>query len=48
MHRSRTTLLLSGLVAALLAAPAFGAKEIFKLTDPRGDDHGDGQYHLSR
>ncbi|HEX6900656.1 MAG TPA: glucodextranase DOMON-like domain-containing protein [Thermoanaerobaculia bacterium] len=49
MHRSRTTLFLSGLVAIflvaiVLAAPAFGAKEIFKLTDPRGDDYGDGQY----
>lgn len=49
MHRSRSTLLLSGLIAIVLAAivlaaPAFGAKEIFKLADPRGDDHGDGNY----
>lgn len=42
MHRSRFTLLV--LFAVLLAAPAFGAKEIFKLSDPRGDDHGDGKY----
>jgi hypothetical protein len=44
MYRSRSTLFLSGLFAVLIAAPAFGAKEIFKLTDPRGDDHGDGKY----
>ena len=29
------------LLAALAVPPAFG-KAIFKLTDPRGDDHGDG------
>lgn len=44
MHRSRSTLLLAGALAAFLAAPAFSAKEIFTLTDPRGDDHGDGSY----
>lgn len=49
MYRSRSTLFLSGLLAIVLAtivlaAPAFGAKEIFQLSDPRGDDHGDGKY----
>lgn len=32
-------------LAVLLAAPASAAKKtIFELNDPRGDDHGDGQY----
>lgn len=41
-----TAALLAG--ALLLPAPSFAA-DIFKLTDPRGDDHGDGQlkYPLS-
>jgi hypothetical protein len=30
--------------AALLVAPAAAKKPIFTLTDPRGDDHGDGNY----
>jgi hypothetical protein len=30
--------------AALLAVPAAAKKPIFTLTDPRGDDHGDGNY----
>ena len=45
MPLSRTPLLTAALLASprLLAGSAFGAgKEIFTLTDPRGDDHGDG------
>jgi len=34
--------LLSILLIALVAAPALAGDEIFRLTDPRGDDHGDG------
>jgi hypothetical protein len=30
------------LLSLLAAAPAFGKTKIFTLTDPRGDDHGDG------
>ncbi len=37
----RKALLLS-LVFLLAAMPGFAGKELFKLTDPRGDDHGDG------
>ncbi|HYG61956.1 MAG TPA: glucodextranase DOMON-like domain-containing protein [Thermoanaerobaculia bacterium] len=44
MHSSRTPVLAFTLAAALLAAPAFGRSEIFTLNDPRGDDHGDGNY----
>ncbi|HKI04567.1 MAG TPA: glucodextranase DOMON-like domain-containing protein [Thermoanaerobaculia bacterium] len=41
MRFSRALTLL--LLAALIAAPSFGrGKPIFTLTDPRGDDHGDG------
>ena len=44
MRLSRTHVLTATLLAALVAPPAFGAgKEIFTLTDPRGDDHGDGK-----
>jgi C-terminal binding-module, SLH-like, of glucodextranase len=44
MRLSRAHLLAAALLISLLAAPAFGAgKEIFTLTDPRGDDHGDGK-----
>jgi len=44
MPFSRSHLLTAALLAALIAPPAFGAgKEIFTLTDPRGDDHGDGK-----
>jgi len=44
MRFSRSHLLTATLLAALIAPPAFGAgKEIFTLTDPRGDDHGDGK-----
>ncbi|MBW8873713.1 MAG: hypothetical protein JF614_02020 [Acidobacteria bacterium] len=37
-------LLAAFVVAALFAAPAAAKKPIFTLTDPRGDDHGDGNY----
>lgn len=30
------------LVLLIAAVPAFAGKTLFKLTDPRGDDHGDG------
>jgi len=44
MRFSRSHLLTAALFASLIAPPAFGAgKEIFTLTDPRGDDHGDGK-----
>lgn len=44
MPFSRAHALTATLLAALIALPAFGAgKEIFTLTDPRGDDHGDGR-----
>lgn len=44
MRLSRSHLLIAALLASLIAPPAFGAgKEIFTLTDPRGDDHGDGK-----
>lgn len=32
------------LLAVLFTAPAFARSELFTLTDPRGDDHGDGNY----
>jgi len=48
MNRSRCqpSLLAAALLlgAALLAVPAAAKKPIFTLTDPRGDDHGDGNY----
>jgi hypothetical protein len=37
-------LLLALVVTALFAAPLAAKKPIFTLTDPRGDDHGDGNY----
>jgi hypothetical protein len=44
MRFSRSHLLAAALLASLIAPPAFSAgKEIFTLTDPRGDDHGDGK-----
>ena len=44
MRFSRSHALAAALLISLIAAPAFGAgKEIFTLTDPRGDDHGDGK-----
>jgi hypothetical protein len=44
MRLSRAHILTAALLASLIAPPAFGAsKEIFTLTDPRGDDHGDGK-----
>jgi hypothetical protein len=44
MRFSRSHLLTATLLASLVVPPAFGAgKEIFTLTDPRGDDHGDGK-----
>lgn len=44
MRLSRAHLLAAALLASLIVPPAFGAgKEIFTLTDPRGDDHGDGR-----
>jgi hypothetical protein len=44
MRLSRSHVLAAALLASLIAPPAFGAgKEIFTLTDPRGDDHGDGK-----
>jgi hypothetical protein len=44
MRPSRSPLLAATLLASLIAPSAFGAgKEIFTLTDPRGDDHGDGK-----
>lgn len=44
MRLSRSHLLAAALLASLIAPSAFGAgKEIFTLTDPRGDDHGDGK-----
>lgn len=44
MRFSRSHLLTATLLASLTVPPAFGAgKEIFTLTDPRGDDHGDGK-----
>jgi len=44
MRFSRSHLLAAALLGSLIAPPAFGAgKEIFTLTDPRGDDHGDGK-----
>jgi hypothetical protein len=44
MRLSRSHLLTATLLASLIAPPAFGAgKELFTLTDPRGDDHGDGK-----
>lgn len=33
---------LLALVLSIAAVPAFAGKTLFKLTDPRGDDHGDG------
>jgi hypothetical protein len=43
MQFSRTHVLTALLLAALLASPVFGSgKPVFTLTDPRGDDHGDG------
>ena len=39
MHRSLFAILLLG---SLLAVPALGRSAIFTLTDPRGDDNGDG------
>lgn len=42
MRRSRTTLFSLAVLAALLATPAFGRSALFTLSDPRGDDHGDG------
>jgi len=46
MQFSRKVLLLVFVVTALLAAPpaVIAKKAIFTLTDPRGDDHGDGNY----
>ncbi|HEY4562186.1 MAG TPA: glucodextranase DOMON-like domain-containing protein [Thermoanaerobaculia bacterium] len=44
MRFSRSHAFAAALLISLTAAPAFGAgKEIFTLTDPRGDDHGDGK-----
>jgi hypothetical protein len=44
MRFSRSHLLAATVLASLIASPAFGAgKELFTLTDPRGDDHGDGK-----
>jgi hypothetical protein len=44
MRLSRSHAFAAALLISLTAAPAFGAgKEIFTLTDPRGDDHGDGK-----
>ncbi|HEY4590319.1 MAG TPA: glucodextranase DOMON-like domain-containing protein [Thermoanaerobaculia bacterium] len=44
MRFSRSHALAAVLLISLIAPPAFGAgKEIFTLTDPRGDDHGDGK-----
>lgn len=42
MHISRTKILSSALVLLLLALPALAGPVLFTLTDPRGDDHGDG------
>jgi hypothetical protein len=44
MRLSSIHLLAAFVVAALFAAPAAAKKPIFTLTDPRGDDHGDGNY----
>src|SRR3954468_8522284 len=44
MRFSRSHALAAVLLISLVVPPAFGAgKEIFTLTDPRGDDHGDGK-----
>ena len=44
MRFSRSHALAAVVLASLIVPPAFGAgKEIFTLTDPRGDDHGDGK-----
>lgn len=44
MRFSRSHALAAALLISLIVPPAFGAgKEIFTLTDPRGDDHGDGK-----
>jgi C-terminal binding-module, SLH-like, of glucodextranase len=45
MHSSRfplSRLAACVLAAAVLVPPAFGRSKIFTLSDPRGDDHGDG------
>ena len=42
MHRSPTKLFSLAVLAALLATPVFGRSALFTLSDPRGDDHGDG------
>lgn len=46
MHPSRSKLAFLPQLSllALLAAPALAAPPLFTLTDPRGDDHGDGNY----
>jgi hypothetical protein len=42
MNRLRTPLV-AALALAALANPARGAKLLFEIIDPRGDDHGDGR-----
>lgn len=42
MKISRPKLLSSALVLLLLSIPALAGPVLFTLTDPRGDDHGDG------
>jgi hypothetical protein len=40
----KVVLLLLAIGIALPALPAFAGKAIFSLSDPRGDDHGDGNF----
>ena len=44
MLRSRLSPLAAALLLAVLAAPPVFGKALFTLNDPRGDDHGDGNY----
>jgi C-terminal binding-module, SLH-like, of glucodextranase len=44
MFRSTLTPLAAALLLAVLAAPPASGKTLFTLTDPRGDDHGDGNF----
>lgn len=44
MLRSRLFPLAAALLLAILAVPPAFGKAVFTLNDPRGDDHGDGNY----
>ncbi len=44
MLRSTSSPLIAALLLAVLAAPPVCGKALFTLSDPRGDDHGDGNF----